>query len=654
MRPLWALLRREFFERVRSPGHFAMRTAYVGVLFFVIIVTAWDTILAGFDQPISHAPDMGQLLFRTFVFVQYGLVVLLVPLIGAGAIVDERAERSLQLLLLTHLSYGQIAFGKFASRLGLLALIVLSNVPVLFFAALLGGVEPMDVVRVFVLTMATGAMFLGVSLTASAVVVRSPVRAAMASYMVLVLLLVSLFLLNVIDERHFFWWHPMLALGYAVVEPLTIGAGWWQAALLNFGVGGLGVVASAQLLRRGVRRTRLFSTASEGAPIKASMVWSNPVAWREWSRKGRVWVWVGVSLGLGGVSAFLTMLTVGEHDNTPYMIGLNVLFFTACIFSLASASSAFAQEKREQTLDLLRLTYLSPWSIVIGKLVSIWRMGLYFVLWLVPPTVVVALVDDDLPLMAVPLPAVAFMVSLTFIGSVGIFYSLVSDTPMRAAFPSVATFLYVATPLFMWPMVFFQEEDAIPFSMVIGWAVIFAPPMLLMARASSSNASIGAGVLGLWSSMVLFLGIAADEAFVLFGVSPFALVNASIMAFTESSPDEFVGLLVLGIALTFGAAFFFAWASVALLDDQSRTDPDESENSSLAAFLSAVMPGAGQIYLGKSSRGGIIMVVSFLLGCGLGLANVLAAVDAYKIATREREARRAHAESRRGVAPPTP
>ncbi len=652
MRPLAALLRREFFERVRTVGHFGMRTAYVGLLFFVIVVVAWDSFMTGLNQPISHSPDLGQVLFRTFAFVQYGLVVLLVPLIGAGAIVDERAEGSLQLLLLTHLSYGQIAFGKFASRLGLIALVVSSNVPVLFFAALLGGVEPMDVVRVFTLTMATAAMFLGVSMSASSLASQSPVGAATATYTLLVLMLVSLFFLFLVDPSWFYFWHGPLALTFAVVEPLTIGASWWIAAAVNFGLGGLGVVASALLLRRGVRGSRSLSQRRDGAAIvptasRAAGVWGNPVAWREWVRKGRPWHQLGACAALGIVSGVVLGVTTNESEAAEiFLIGLNFVFFTACIFSLAIGSSVFAQEKREQTLDLLKLTYMSPWEIVSGKLSAVWRLALCFSAWVLPAGLAAGLMDEDLPLLGAVGSCVAMVVGLTFVGAVGVFYSLVAESPMRAAFPSVSTFIYVSTFMFMWPMVFFQDEDAIPFCLLIGWSLVFVPPLLIVVRTAPRRLLPGGVMLGVWAAMVLVLGLSAKESLVLFGVSPFVLLNASVLLFTENSGSDMAGTLVLGGVLLVWATVFFIWASMALLDEVSTPETVESGDPALAALLSGVIPGAGQVYLGEMGRGAVIMVVSMLLGCGLGLANVAASVDAYKLATRAREVRRA-TESRR-------
>ncbi len=658
MRPWTALLRRELLERVRTPSHFIMRTAYVGILLAIVLAFSWEALLVNYDEPISRAPQLGQLLFRSFAFVQYTLVLLLVPLVGAGAISEERAERSLQLLLLTHLTTTQIALGKFIARLGLMVLIILSNVPVLFFAALLGGVEPMDVVRVFSLTTATAAMLMGVALAASAAC-ETTLKASLVTYMGLVLLMLSLFGLVEVSEQWFMPWHAPMALSIAVVEPLNVGSAWWTASLLNIGAGFAAVGVAVWLLGRDVRRTRVRSEAGQtlgfgGGPAR---VWDNPIAWREWIRRGKPRRWLAINTIVGLILALVMLSVDGRRPEQPFMVGLNIAFFTACIFCLAIGANAFAQEKREQTLDMLRLTYMRPWEILIGKMGAVWRMSGLFVVLALPPALIMGIASDRFPVVAFWIPLAAMVLGMTFVGSVGTFYSLVSSTPMRATMPSVANFLYTSAMLFAWPMIFFQDENAGPIALIIGWGLIFIPPLIFVSRAAPDKVPVGGMLAGVWATIGL-CGFLFDEPVVMvFCSNIFFLVNASTIFFAEGGTGA-EGVLLLGLCagtvLVLLSSAFFLWAASVLLESSVDTESVEADDPMRAAGLSLLLPGAGQLYLGHSKRAGIIMAVATMTLCLLGLINLAAAADAWRLATEQRAARRDTVERRRQAARHTP
>ncbi len=63
--------------------------------------------------------------------------------------------------------------------------------------------------------------------------------------------------------------------------------------------------------------------------------------------------------------------------------------------------------------------------------------------------------------------------------------------------------------------------------------------------------------------------------------------------------------------------------------------PAQVPNAVLAAIISAILPGAGQIYAGQTVKGVLLLVLAFFTCMGGGLFNVLAAVDAFLIAQRK-------------------
>lgn len=67
----------------------------------------------------------------------------------------------------------------------------------------------------------------------------------------------------------------------------------------------------------------------------------------------------------------------------------------------------------------------------------------------------------------------------------------------------------------------------------------------------------------------------------------------------------------------------------------SPTAPDALPNPGIAALISLLVPGAGQIYAGQTTKGVVLVIVAFGTCFGGGILNVLAAVDALLIAQRK-------------------
>jgi ABC-type transport system involved in multi-copper enzyme maturation permease subunit len=638
MRPMWALLRRELFARVRGLGHFGVRFGYAALVFFLIVVFAQDVFFRGdLSQPVTRAPELGSILFKTFSALQFGLVALLVPLAGAGAVVEERESRSLPLLLLTRLTPWQIVLGKFVAHFGAVLLIILSNVPALFCAAFLGGVELMDVVRVSSLTLGLSALFVGVTLLSSAWS-STATRAASVSYGLLLGLLLSLFGLNWWPMQAFLWWNPFVTLSIALAEPLNLGSSWWVCSLLMWGVGLGAVLIAAGVLRRGVRRAKALPSGPRAGLAEGGRVWDNPVAWREWARRGRFWPRALGALSAGSLLS-LVLLAASDYDVDDFaLIGLNIVFFAVSLYTVAIGASAFTQEKREQTLDLLRLTRMRPGAILVGKMLGVWRL-LLLALLLVLPSVPMAMGRAEQFDHVVWAPATLLTLSLgvTFWGCIGVFYSLVADTPIKAAFPAVVTGIYLCTMMFLWPMLIFQDDDFMPLAAAFGGALIFVPPLALVARANGAAALKLLAAVSAWMGMVILLGYFPDHEESILAMHPFVFVSSPLLTFEAG---QWRHMMWLGGAVLLSATGIFAWASAILLRQEAAGGALEENSPGVAFVLSFICPGAGQIYLGANTRGLVIMGVSLFLACGLGIANILSAVDALLLAQRLHERRR--------------
>ncbi len=132
------LARRELARSARSKRTYALRLVVVGMpavaIFFMWFATALSRS--------APAPDsVGSFLAQMATVFQFGVVLLFVPLLTAGLIAQEKEDRTLGLLLIANLHGTDIFVAKFISAYIQAELLIISTLPILAFAALLGGVS---------------------------------------------------------------------------------------------------------------------------------------------------------------------------------------------------------------------------------------------------------------------------------------------------------------------------------------------------------------------------------------------------------------------------------------------------------------------------------------------------------------------------------
>ena len=84
------------------------------------------------------------------------VVIALAPAYTAGAITSEREKQTYDLLAVTPISSLSLVLGKLLSGLSYLGLIVFASFPIACFAFLFGGIDPIDLVRGYVVLVAAG------------------------------------------------------------------------------------------------------------------------------------------------------------------------------------------------------------------------------------------------------------------------------------------------------------------------------------------------------------------------------------------------------------------------------------------------------------------------------------------------------------------
>ena len=171
-------------RRMRSFRTILIVTAYVAALLLLALV-----LLGGFlkDELLLETMQRGPLCHSVLMAAQFLMLVMIAPAMTSGSIAGERERQTLDLLLVTNTGALRIVAGKILESFALLALLIVSALPVQCLCLMTGGVS--------VLQILTGTLFLlAVALACSAVgvfcssVCRSTVVSGVMSYIVLILI----------------------------------------------------------------------------------------------------------------------------------------------------------------------------------------------------------------------------------------------------------------------------------------------------------------------------------------------------------------------------------------------------------------------------------------------------------------------------------
>lgn len=173
---------------------FLVRVFYLGTLLLAIVLfcaielglhTPAQFIEAardGIPVPTSKAASFASHLFFALLGLELAMVVLLTPAYVAGAIAEDSERKIMDYLLASDLSNREIVLGKWLARLAHLVLLLLTGLPLLAVAQVLGGVHPIFLVTGFVVALLT-MVSLGALSILESIVTRRPHRAILHIYL---------------------------------------------------------------------------------------------------------------------------------------------------------------------------------------------------------------------------------------------------------------------------------------------------------------------------------------------------------------------------------------------------------------------------------------------------------------------------------------
>ena len=156
----------------RRTRYFVLRVLYAVALLFALWVTHHET-LGSRSGDINSVARFTAAFFETFGVMQLIAVLLIGPALAAGTIAQERERRTMEYLYATPLSNLEIVIGKLGGRVLQILYLVLSGVPVLALAMLLGGIAPRAIASLTAITLSTVLFVTMVSMAVSAWTARA-------------------------------------------------------------------------------------------------------------------------------------------------------------------------------------------------------------------------------------------------------------------------------------------------------------------------------------------------------------------------------------------------------------------------------------------------------------------------------------------------
>jgi ABC-type Na+ efflux pump permease subunit len=415
---------REWRTLPRRPQHYAVRTAYLGLL-WVLGITAWQAAI-GWSRPatLGDVARFGLLLFQVSAYFQLTFLLFFSALSAAVAITQEKDRRTFLTLLVTDLRNHEIVLGKLAGSLLQIALLLLGTTALFALSLHLGGVSAVHVGQALLILAAT--CVAAGSLGCLVALWRDQTFQALA---LTVLLLVLYFCLvralglvplaakwcgATVSETLWsdlqLWLDPYQCLqsvlqppaSYALHLPPPVGFtlcmlvgsalinGWAIRRLRVWNPRGEPIVRREQADEPLLEKDRALAHA---APQRTRPVWANPILWREIRTRAygrRLFLVKSAYAAVVALTCYYAFTNLMGERREPFAAayGLLPVAILSLVLVAAQAVTAITSERDKGALDLLLVTDLTPREFIFGKL---WGIAYNAKEYLLPPLVIAAL-----------------------------------------------------------------------------------------------------------------------------------------------------------------------------------------------------------------------------------------------------------------------
>lgn len=193
------VLEKEIKLRFRNKKTFISIGFYLFVIGFLMVGILYLSDYnhnSGFINPGEYIN-----LFRILSYIQFFLVLFLIPAITAGAISSEREKQTLSMLLTTTQSSFGIIFSKLLSSVLFLLLLVVSSLPIYSFIFLFGGVSPGELLSVMGLLLFIIITFASIGVCISTFI-RKTIVSIVLTYCVFIFLIGGTFFIQLLLQSN--------------------------------------------------------------------------------------------------------------------------------------------------------------------------------------------------------------------------------------------------------------------------------------------------------------------------------------------------------------------------------------------------------------------------------------------------------------------
>lgn len=284
----------------RRKRTYLLRAGYLLLLVLSLLLTWWGVVQGSLTtstaEVLQRQSQTGQSLSLTLGWIQLVALMLIAPMLTGSCVSDEIEDRSLDVLLITPLTAGQIIVGKLLSRLVYVGLLVLLSMPLLLAMRTYGGFTLEQLIKIEVLTLTTALLGASISILLSCWEARGWRAVAMTYFWLTLwwfaipLIAVALFLVVVSVLKPLLPWvqwdlwmfdweaypflmmhnNPLMVMGMLTIEAASGSAIPWptQYAFLSVNAINLGLSAGVVLLAVPLLR-RTANKRMAGAEQKA-------------------------------------------------------------------------------------------------------------------------------------------------------------------------------------------------------------------------------------------------------------------------------------------------------------------------------------------------------------------------------------------------
>ena len=506
---LGAVFEREVQAVPRARGLFVARAVYCGAL-LGIVATCWLVVTG--TQAVTTAGDtarFGATLLRILAPLQLSLAMLAAAMTSTVAVTSEKDRRTLELLLISRLSDGQLVLGKLAGSLLRVMLLLLAAVPVFVIASLFGGVTMPQLVRLFVVTVA--AALAAASVATCIAFWKDTTFQALAITTFALVAWVAIG--EVVAGRFGAAVGAQVSPARAVFAAITPTGG---DTLLPFLAVAAALIVAANVVA--VNRVRAWNTTQEmrrqpeaaggaarAAPAKrpSRVVWDNPVLWREICTRahGKALLLVRLAwllLFAAAVAGIVAEARRPRPDGLAVAVAVVPMALASLLAVAAMAVTSITTERDRGALDVLLVTDLEPSEFVWGKLLGVLTAAREIVL--LPLVLCGALAATRITTIEnATYMALGLAVLLFFAAVLGLHAGLSHTSSRRAIAVALGTvaFLFVGVSTAMRIMVAFGSSFELQLAPFL--AVIVGGAIGLYAALSARNPSPAIG----WASALL-------------------------------------------------------------------------------------------------------------------------------------------------------